>query len=143
MYPRIQLILLYLSPRLPLPLSPLSSLPSSPVLPVLVDGTTEQPLENSGPYSFTIETTPGFPPIPTQYQWYDDQATVISQDTTNQPNVSVYPDISFNSVNRNDTGTYSITVTNNAGSINGSFTLDVLCESLVTNSNSVLLVIVI
>ena len=91
-----------------------------------MDGVTDQVLENS-PYSFTIETIPGFPPIPRQYQWYYNNGTAIPQGSS-EPNVSAYPDISFNNVNRHDSGTYTITVTNGAGSINGSFILDVLCE---------------
>ena len=98
------------------------------MFPVLVDGVTEQVDENSS-YTFSIETTTGFPPVPSQYQWYYNNVA-ISQDSTS-PIVSVYPDISFTSVSRNDSGTYSITVTNDAGSINGSFILDVLCESVI------------
>ena len=100
------------------------------MFPVLVDGVTEQVDENS-PYTFSIETTTGFPPVPSQYQWYYNNVA-ISQDSTS-PIVSVYPDISFTSVSRNDSGTYSITVTNHvdAGSINGSIILDVLCESVI------------
>ena len=102
------------------------------MLPILVDGVTEQVDENS-PYIFSIETTTGFPPVPSQYQWYYNNNVAISQDSTS-PIVSLYPNISFTSVSRNDSGTYSITVTNHvdAGSINGSFILDVLCESVIS-----------
>ena len=65
------------------------------MFPVLVHGVTEQVDENS-PYTFSIETTTGFPPVPSQYQWYYNNVA-ISQDSTS-PIVSVYPDISFTSV---------------------------------------------
>ena len=48
-----------------------------------------------------------------------------------QPNVASYPNITFNSVSRNDSGNYSITVSNEAGSVSTFFILDVQCKLII------------
>ena len=77
-------------------------------------------------FSLYIEQTEGFPIVPDDYEWSFD-GTPISEGGSN-PNISIYPNITFTNVNRTDSGNYSITVSNEGGTSTGFFILNVLCE---------------
>ena len=76
-------------------------------------------------FSFNIETTPGFPTVP-EFTW-SFNGVIIPNNATN-PTVFNYPNISFSSLSRTQSGNYSITVYNDAGTMTGYFTLDVTCK---------------
>ena len=70
-----------------------------------------------------IQQTAGFPLVPS-YEWFLN-GEEISITSTN-PNVSVYPNIVFNSVVRTHSGNYSMTASTEGGDSTGYFILDVL-----------------
>ena len=68
---------------------------------------------------------PGFPTVP-EFTW-SFNGVIIPNNATN-PTVSNYPNISFSSLSRTQSGNYSITVYNDAGTTTGYFILDVTCK---------------
>ena len=60
-------------------------------------------------FSFNIENTTGYPLLP-QFTWFYNEV-VISPDSTN-PNISVYPYITFSFVSRSQSGNYSMIASN-------------------------------
>ena len=87
-------------------------------------------------FSFNITQSLGYPPDPSQnseratltYQWFHDGVAINTTTSTN-PNVSVYPDITFNPVVRTQSGNYSMIASTEGGDSTGYFILDVQCES--------------
>ena len=72
-----------------------------------------------------IVQAPGVPLLPS-YQWTHNGVLINS---TNNPNVSVYPNIVFSSVVRTQSGNYSMIASTEGGDSTGYFILDVQCES--------------
>ena len=93
-------------------------------------------VENSGVLSVNISQSLGYPPDPSQnseratltYQWFHDGVAINTTTSTN-PNVSVYPEITFNPVMRTQSGNYSMTASTEGGDSTGYFILDVLGKS--------------
>ena len=84
-------------------------------------------LEENRPLSFNMEQSAGYPPVPS-FQWYFN-GEEISPSSSN-PNVSVYPQIVFSPVLRNQSGNYSMIASTEGGDSTGYFTLDVQCECI-------------
>lgn len=80
----------------------------------------------SSSFSFDVEAMAGYPPIPTQFTWFINGASLVSNSHTN---VSVYPLIVFSFLNRTQSGTYSMTASNEGGTTLGFFVLNVTCKS--------------
>ena len=79
-------------------------------------------------FSYTyIVQAPGFPHLPS-YQWTHNGVAINTTTSTN-PNVSVYPEITFNPVVRTQSGNYSMTASTEGGDSTGYFILDVLGKS--------------
>ena len=87
-------------------------------------------------FRFNISESPGYPPDPSQnseratltYQWFHDGVAINTTTSTN-PNVSVYPEITFNPVVRTQSGNYSMIASTEGGDSTGYFILDVLGKS--------------
>ena len=95
-------------------------------LPVLRQESSEiQNVSEGEMFIFSIEKTPGFPIPPGDFQWLFN-----GQIVQNSSNIitSSYPNITFISASRNNSGNYSISVSNEAGSTAGFFVLDVQCK---------------
>ena len=95
-----------------------------PVLAVVTKSIVQ--LENSA-FSFNIQQSEGYPTVPT-YQWFYNEEAINTTTSTN-PNVSVYPEITFNPVVRTQSGNYSMTASTEGGDSTGYFILDVLGKS--------------
>ncbi len=101
--------------------------------PQLSNGRVIKVDERDGNIPVDIATPPLAYPTPTDFQWTKDGVTIpISSRATFS-----YPSVLFNSLERSDSGLYSLTATNHRtdngvaiGTGQGSFTLDVLCEWL-------------
>ena len=93
---------------------------------MLVSESATQLVPEGNDFIFDIETMNGFPLVPSDYQWLFNGIQVPSNSLN--PNVSAYPNITFTNISRNDSGNYSITITNEAGTTNGYFLLDVQCK---------------
>ena len=78
-------------------------------------------------FEFNIEEIQGFPVIPESFTWFFNG---ILFNTSSSLNVSVYPFIKFTDINRNNSGNYSIIVTNEGGIASGFVLLNVQCEFL-------------
>ena len=76
-------------------------------------------------FLYNAEETPGFPIIPDSFQWSLNGE--ILQDSS-RISISSYPIFTFVSVDRDDSGNYSIVASNKAGTVVGFFILDVLCK---------------
>ena len=76
-------------------------------------------------FVFIAEETPGFPILPDSFQW-----SLNGEMLQNSSRIitSSYPDITFVSIDRDDSGNYSIVASNKAGTVVGFFVLDVLCK---------------
>ena len=87
-------------------------------------------------FGFNISQSLGYPPDPSQnsecatltYQWFHDGVAINTTTSTN-PNVSVYPEITFNPVLRTQSGNYSMIASTEGGDSTGYFILDVLGRS--------------
>ena len=94
-------------------------------LPVLLNTSVETVTESDS-FSLNAQVVAGFPLVPANYSWQLNDILIPADSSS--PNISEYPVISFSSVQRNDSGIYTITATNDAGVAKGNFTLDVQCE---------------
>ena len=94
-------------------------------LPILRQVSIPQSVIENTTFSFNIENTTGYPLLP-QFTWFYNEV-VISPDSTN-PNISVYPYITFSSVSRSQSGNYSMIASNEGGNSTGYFILDVQCK---------------
>ena len=100
--------------------------------PVLKDLGVVTTVENSN-LSLNLTGSLGYPPYPSQntqqatltYQWTHNGVAINTTASTN-PNVSVYPEITFNPVLRTQSGNYSMTASTEGGDSTGYFILDVL-----------------
>ena len=95
-------------------------------LPELFNNVNEAEDVNEGtPFSFNIQNTVGFPFDAISYQWFYNR--VAMTEGGSNPNTTQYPNITFSSVSRTDSGNYSIEVNHEGGIVNGSFQLNVQC----------------
>ncbi len=79
-------------------------------------------MAEGAPFSFNIQDTVGFPSEVLSYEWYYNGVDIPDGANTTQ-----YPNITFTSVTRTDSGNYSIVVNHQGGAVNGSFQLNVQC----------------
>ena len=86
-------------------------------------------------FEFNIEEVQGFPVIPESFTWFLNGMPV---NTSSSLNVSLYPFIKFTDINRNNSGNYSIIVTNEGEIANGFVLLNVQCEFFIGTINYVL-----
>ena len=80
-------------------------------------------------FEFNIEEIQGFPVIPESFTWFLNGMPVNTSSTCSL-NVSLYPFIKFTEINRNNSGNYSIIVTNEGGIASGFVLLNVQCKFL-------------
>ena len=76
-------------------------------------------------FVYNAEDTPGFPILPDFFQW-SLNGEILQY--SSRINISSYPNITFVSVDRYNSGNYSIVVSNKAGTVVGFFVLDVFCK---------------
>ena len=76
-----------------------------------------------------MEQSPGYPPRPS-FRWYFDGLHINI--SSGNPNVSVYPQIVFNPVLRNQSGNYSMIASTEGGDSTGYFILNVHCKLIGT-----------
>ena len=81
-------------------------------------------VENN-PFTFDISIPSSHYPLIPSYQWFHD-GVAINTNTSTNPNVSVYPEITFNPVVRTQSGNYSMIASTEGGDSTGYFILDVL-----------------
>ena len=79
-------------------------------------------------FIFNIEANSGLPVVPSSFQWYF--SGEVLQDSS-LINITSYPNITINSVQRNNSGNYSLSVSNEAGTVTGFFILDVQCKNVI------------
>ena len=94
-------------------------------LPVLLQQSLELGVAEGDIFTFNIEAASGLPVLPGSFQWYFNGD--ILQNSSKIVTLS-YPNITFTSVDRNNSGNYSITASNTAWSVFGFFVLDVQCK---------------
>ena len=94
-------------------------------LPLLYKEIVPQSVVENSAFSFNIESESGYPLLP-QFNWYYNN--VVISPISNNPNISVYPYISFLSVSRSQSGNYSMIASNEGGDSTGYFILDVQCK---------------
>ena len=81
-------------------------------------------VENN-PFTYNISIPSSHYHLIPSYQWYCDGVAINTTTITN-PDVSVYPEITFNPVVRTQSGNYSMTASTEGGDSTGYFILDVL-----------------
>ena len=91
-------------------------------------------------FVYNVEETPGFPILRDSFQWSLNGE--ILQDSS-RINTSSYPNITFVSVDRYNSGNYSIVASNKAGTVVGFFVLDVLCKFISIIINKIVLVFIL
>ena len=94
-------------------------------LPVLHQKSVPESVAERDMFVYNAEETPGFPILPDSFQWFLNGEILQG---SSRINISSYPNITFVSVDRDDSGNYSIVASNKAGTVVGFFVLDVLCK---------------
>ena len=94
-------------------------------IPVLRTPTNTVTVIENDTFSFNMELSAGYPPVPS-FLWYFN-GEEISPSSSN-PNVSVYPQIVFSPVLRNQSGNYSMTASTEGGDSTGYIIINVHCE---------------
>ena len=97
-------------------------------LPVLFQQSVADIVAEGNMFIFNIEAISGFPLVPSSFQWYF--SGEVLQDSS-LINITSYPNITINSVHRNNSGNYSLSVSNEAGTTTGFFILDVQCKNVI------------
>ncbi len=77
-------------------------------------------------FNISIQQSIGFPEDIISYQWFYNNAVIM--ETSVNPNITQYPLITFDNVNRTARGNYSIVVYHDGGTVTGSIILDVQCK---------------